>query len=231
MRIDVLTLFPGMFKGVLQESMLKIALEKKLLDIRLSNIRNFSYDRHCSVDDRPYGGGPGMLLKPEPVFRAVESIGRPQGVAPLFILFSPQGEVFRQALAQEWSKLKHLVLICGHYEGFDERIRIGLQPKEISIGDYILTGGELPAMVIIDAVARLIPGVLGAETSTENESFSTGFLEGPQYTRPAIWRGMKVPEVLSSGHHKQIDLWRQQQAQIRTQTRRPDLLIDSENNV
>ncbi len=211
-----------MFKGILESSILSIALEKGLVDIRLTDIRNFSYAIHRNVDDRPYAGGPGMLLKPEPVFRAVESI--PHDLAPQYILLTPQGEVFQQRIAYQLSQKEHLVLICGHYEGFDERIRLGLQPKEISIGDYVLTGGEIPAMVLVDSVVRLIPGVLGDKDSTEHESFSHGLLEYPQYTRPPVFRDMPVPEILYSGHHKKIEEWKQAKALERTRLRRPDLL-------
>lgn len=212
-----------MFYSVVHSSILKIAQQKNIIDIRVSNIRNFTHDRHRSVDDRPYGGGPGMLMKPEPIFRAVESIGHPSEVEPLLILLSPQGEVFNQNLAQELSQEKHLVMICGHYEGVDERVRVGLSPKEISIGDYVLTGGELPAMVVLDSVTRLIPGVLGCGESTHSESFQNNMLEYPQYTKPESWRGMRVPDILKSGHHKHICEWQTKQASLRTQKRRPDL--------
>ena len=222
MRIDILTLFPAMFYGVLKSSILNLASKKELIDVRLTDIRNFTYDKHRSVDDRPYGGGPGMLLKPEPVFRAVESIQ--SDLVPVPILLSPQGERFSQCMAAELSKESHLILICGHYEGFDERIRTGLSPREISIGDYVLTGGEIPAMVLLDTVARLIPGVLGDQTSAEQESFGAdGLLEYPQYTRPPRWRNMEVPSILSSGHHEKIRQWQEKQARERTKTRRPDL--------
>ena len=224
MRIDILTLFPAMFYGVLKSSILSLASKKKLIDVRLTDIRNFTYDKHRSVDDRPYGGGPGMLLKPEPIFRAVESIQK--DLVPAQILLSPQGEKFSQHLATELSNEAHLILICGHYEGFDERIRTGLSPREISIGDYVLTGGEIPAMVLIDTVVRLIPGVLGDQTSAEQESFGAdGLLEYPQYTRPPRWRNMEVPSILSSGHHAKIRQWQEKQAQKRTKTRRPDLSL------
>lgn len=226
MRIDILSLFPAMFRGILDSSIIAIAIEKKLVDIRLSNIRNFTYNRHSSVDDIPYGGGPGMLLKPEPIFRAVEAITPTENTPPELILMTPQGQPFQQQLAKELSHKKHLVLICGHYEGFDERVRLGLQPREISIGDYILSGGEIPAMVILDAIVRLIPGALGDENSPIQESFSTPcLLECAQYTRPPIFRGMAVPEVLTSGNHRKIREWQLESAQQRTKQRRPDLLL------
>ncbi|NUM37191.1 MAG: tRNA (guanosine(37)-N1)-methyltransferase TrmD [Candidatus Brocadiae bacterium] len=230
MRIDILSLFPAMFKGILESSILAIALEKKLVDIWLTDIRNFSYASHRNVDDRPYAGGPGMLLKPEPIFRAVESIPHNPEHPPLYILLTPQGEVFQQKTALELSQKEHLVLICGHYEGFDERIRLGLKPREISIGDYVLTGGEIPAMVLVDSIARLIPGVLGDIESTEHESFSNGLLEYPQYTRPPVFRGMEVPEILYSGHHKKIEEWKKQKALERTILRRPDLMKNAAQN-
>ena len=229
MRIDILTLFPAMFPGVLRSSILDIAISKGIVTVRITNIRNFAYDKHRSVDDRPYGGGPGMLLKPEPICRAVESIWHPPHIVPQCILFTPQGELFQQQLASNFSKCQHLILICGHYEGFDDRIRQKLQPIEISIGDYVLTGGEIPAMVFLDAVVRLIPGVVGCADSIEHESFYDGMLEYPQYTRPPEWRGLKVPEVLISGHHENIRQWKREQAYHRTQTRRPDLLAKGEH--
>lgn len=224
MRIDVLTLFPEAFRGFLDHSILQIALEKKLLEIRLSNIRNFTYDKHRQVDDRPYGGNPGMLMKAEPVFRALEAVYVEPETSPRILLFCPQGSVFAQKKAEELSRSRHLILICGHYEGFDERIRTGIDLEEISIGDYVLSGGEIPAMVVIDSVARLIPGVLGGENSLKTESFGSGLLEYPQYTRPPEWRGMRIPEVLASGHHKKIQEWQQEMAYKRTKERRPELL-------
>lgn len=226
MRIDILTLFPAMFVGILSDSILANATEKKLVDIRLTDIRNFTYNRHRSVDDCPYGGGPGMLLKPEPIFRAVESIHHEEGTEPLTILLTPQGERLHQKMALELSQQKHLILICGHYEGFDERIRLGLHPKEISLGDFVLTGGEIPAMALLDCVVRLIPGVLGDYESLKHESFSEGILEYPQYTRPVIFRDMAVPEILYSGHHKKIQEWKEAQALERTKARRPDLVTE-----
>ncbi|BBM83541.1 tRNA (guanosine(37)-N1)-methyltransferase TrmD [Candidatus Uabimicrobium amorphum] len=224
MRIDILTLFPMMFYNVINSSMMNIAQQKDIVDIRVTNIRNFTYDKHHKVDEKPYGGGPGMLMKPEPIFRAVESIWHPPDIKPLLILLSPQGEVFDQHLAKKLSEERHLIMICGHYEGVDERVRQGLSPKEISVGDYVLTGGELPAMIITDAVTRLLPGALGGKDSTHLESFQSNLLEYPQYTKPEVWRDMKVPDILKSGHHKKICEWQHQQAKLRTQKRRPDLL-------
>ncbi len=223
-RIDILTLFPAMFRGMLDSSIVRIAIEKKLADVRLSNVRNFTYDRHRSVDDTPYGGGPGMLLRPEPIFRAVEAIAWTEHTAPELLLMTPQGEPFTQHIAQQLSLKKHIAIICGHYEGFDERIRIGLKPWEISIGDYVLSGGEIPAMAIIDAIIRLLPGALGDQQSPESESFQNGLLEYAQYTKPIVWRDMPVPEVLSSGHHQKIRDWQFRSAYERTLARRPDLL-------
>jgi len=220
MKIDVLTLFPGMFSGPLDESIIKRAREAGLLDLRVHQLRDYAHDRHRTVDDRPFGGGPGMLLKPEPIFEAVETISNPN---THIILLSPGGRPFSQAIAHELAKKQELLLISGHYEGFDERVRERLAHDELSIGDYVLTNGSLPAMVIIDAVTRLLPGVLGAAESMQDESFSQGLLEYPQYTRPAEFRGMKVPEVLLSGNHAQIAEWRSEQAQLRTNERRPDL--------
>jgi len=224
MRIDILTLFPEMFQNVLGESMLKIAREKELVSFHLHNIRDFSNDKHRCVDDKPYGGGAGMVMKPEPVFNAVEAVELLDDAASTKILLTPQGETFNQGIADNLSKKTRLMIICGHYEGFDERIRSGIDALEISIGDYVLTGGEIPAMVVIDSVSRLIPGVLGGDDSLQDESFVNRMLEYPQYTRPAEFRGMKVPEVLKSGHHSKIEEWRTENAILRTQERRPDLL-------
>ena len=224
MRIDILTLFPEMFQNVLGESMLKIAREKELVSFHLHNIRDFSNDKHRCVDDKPYGGGAGMVMKPEPVFNAVEAVELLDDAAPTKILLTPQGETFNQGIADDLSKKARLMIICGHYEGFDERIRSGIDALEISIGDYVLTGGEIPAMVVIDSITRLVPGVLGGDDSLQDESFMNRMLEYPQYTRPAEFRGMKVPEVLKSGHHSKIEEWRVENAILRTQERRPDLL-------
>ncbi|MBN1261126.1 MAG: tRNA (guanosine(37)-N1)-methyltransferase TrmD [Anaerolineae bacterium] len=222
MRIDILTLFPAMFFGPLQESLLKRAQQRGLLEIYLHQLRDYAWDRHQMTDDIPYGGGEGMVMKPEPVFRAVKAIlGKDEGQV---ILLTPQGRTFDQQMAQELAPLSRVVFICGHYGGFDERIREGLQPLEMSIGDYVLTGGELAAMVIIDAVARWVPGVLGTQESAELDSHVGGLLEGPAYTRPVTYAGMTAPEVLRSGNHAAIARWRRDQALRRTWQRRPDLL-------
>jgi len=221
MKIDVLTLFPAMFAGPLDESIIKRAREAGRLDLTIHNLRDYAHDRHKTVDDRPFGGGPGMLLKPEPIFEAVESLAR---AGTRVILLSPAGRPFGQAIARELAGLEHLLLVSGHYEGFDERVRQKLAQDELSIGDYVLTNGALPVMVIIDAVTRLLPGVLGDAESAQEDSFSRGLLEYPQYTRPADFRGMTVPEVLLSGNHAEIARWRAEQARLRTAERRPDLL-------
>lgn len=221
MRIDVLTLFPAMFAGPLDESIIKRARKAGILSLAIHNLRDYAHDRHKTVDDRPFGGGPGMLLKPEPIFEAVEALARPE---TRVVLLSPAGRVFNQAIARELARCDDLLLISGHYEGFDERVRQELADDELSIGDFVLTNGALPAMVIIDAVTRLLPGVLGDEASAAEESFSQGLLEYPQYTRPAEFRGLKVPEVLLSGNHAAIAKWRAEQARLRTAQRRPDLL-------
>jgi len=221
MKIDVLTLFPAMFAGPLDESIIRRARENGLLDVRIHNLRDYAHDRHKTVDDRPFGGGPGMLLKPEPIFEAVEALKRER---TRVILLCPAGRPFTQAIARELALLDDLLLVTGHYEGFDERIRARLADDELSIGDYVLTNGALPAMVIVDAVARLLPGVLGDDESSKDESFSQGLLEYPQYTRPSEFRDMKVPEVLLSGNHAEIARWRSEHARLRTQERRPDLL-------
>jgi tRNA (guanine37-N1)-methyltransferase len=221
MKIDVLTLFPAMFAGPLDESIVKRAREAKLLDLKIHNLRDWTHDRHKTVDDKPFGGGPGMLLKVEPLFEAIESLSREKEKV---ILLSPSGRKFTQQIARELSQEKDLLLVCGSYEGFDERVREALADDELSIGDYVLTNGALPAMVVIDAVARLLPGVLGADESSHDESFSAGLLEYPQYTRPAEFHGMKVPEVLLSGNHAKIEKWRREQAKLRTEKQRPDLL-------
>jgi len=221
MKIDVLTLFPAMFAGPLDESIIRRARDSGLLDVRIHNLRDYAHDRHKTVDDRPFGGGPGMLLKPEPIFEAVEALRREK---TRVILLCPSGRPFNQAVARELARLEDLLLVTGHYEGFDERIREQLADDELSIGDYVLTNGALPAMVIVDAVTRLLPGVLGDDESSKDESFSRGLLEYPQYTRPAEFRGMKVPDVLLSGNHAEIARWRAENARLRTQERRPDLL-------
>ena len=221
MKIDVLTLFPAMFAGPLDESIVKRARDTGLLDLKIHNLRDWAHDRHKTVDDRPFGGGPGMLLKPEPLFEAIESLKREK---TRVILLSPAGRKFNQAIASELAQQEDLLLVTGHYEGFDERVREGLADDELSIGDYVLTNGALPAMVVIDAVTRLLPGALGDDESSHDESFSHGLLEYPQYTRPAEFRGLKVPDILVSGNHAEIDKWRREQARQRTQAQRPDLL-------
>lgn len=223
MRIDVVTLFPAMFKGVLGESILKIAQDKGALEIRLVDLRDHTTDKHRKVDAPPYGGGPGMVIMADPVFRAVEKLRESGAAESKLVLLTPAGRTFDQRLARELAKEPGLVLLCGHYEGFDERVIEGLKPLEISIGDYVLTGGELPAMVLIDAVARLLPGVVGCAESLSEESFSEGGLEYPHYTKPREYRGMAVPDVLVSGHHANIAGWRKKRSEERTQARRPDL--------
>lgn len=223
MRFDIFTLFPEMFAGVFDESILKRARQARLVEIFLHDIRDFTTDKHHVTDDYAYAGGGGMVMKPEPIFTAVETIlGAPPRVP--VILLTPQGRVFNQAIARELAQHSHIALICGHYEGVDERVREHLATDEISIGDYVLTGGEIAAMVIVDAVARLIPGVLGHPSAASNDSHASGLLEGPQYTRPAEFRGWKVPEILLSGNHAAVAKWRRQQALRRTFERRPDLL-------
>jgi len=224
MRIDILTLFPNMFTGVINESILKKAMELGKVQYHITNFRDFSTDKHQAVDDYPYGGGAGMVLKPEPIFHAVEHIKSETNSSPRVILLCPQGERYTQKKAEQLAKEEHLLFICGHYEGYDERIRENLVTDEISIGDFVLTGGELAAMVVIDSIVRLLPGVLGNEDSPVLDSFSTGLLEHPHYTRPAEFRGMRVPDVLLSGNHKLIDEWRRKQSLKRTLERRPDLL-------
>lgn len=225
MRIDILTLFPEMFSGVLGHSILHRAAEKEAVSYHVTNFREFADNKHNTVDDYPYGGGAGMVLKPQPIFDAVASLTeQANGEKSRIILLCPQGERYTQKKAEELAMEKHLIFICGHYEGYDERIRTHLVTDEISIGDYVLTGGELGAMVVIDSVVRLLPEVLGKEESHQQDSFSTGLLEHPHYTRPADFRGMKVPETLMSGNHKLIEEWRTKESLRRTLLRRPDLL-------
>lgn len=229
MKIDVLTLFPEMFAGVLGHSILKKAAEKQAVQYNVINFREFSDNKHQTVDDYPYGGGAGMVLKPQPIFDAVDSLNNKNDQQKSrVILLCPQGERLNQKKAEELAQEKHLIFICGHYEGYDERIREHLVTDEISIGDYVLTGGELGAMVIIDSVVRLLPEVLGNEESHQKDSFSTGLLEHPHYTRPADFRGMKVPDVIISGNHKNIEEWRSKESLRRTFIRRPDLLQEIE---
>ncbi|RDW19466.1 tRNA (guanosine(37)-N1)-methyltransferase TrmD [Oceanobacillus arenosus] len=224
MHIDILTLFPEMFSGVFDASILNKANEKGKYSYSLVNFREYSDNKHAKVDDYPYGGGAGMVLQPQPVFDAVEAVTSKKATKPRIILMCPQGEPYSQKKAEELAKEEHLVIICGHYEGYDERIREHLVTDEISIGDYVLTGGELGAMVVVDSVVRLLPDVLGNDQSAPMDSFSTGLLEHPHYTRPADFRGMKVPEVLLSGDHAKIDAWRSRQSLKRTYERRKDLL-------
>lgn len=222
MRIDVLTLFPGMFAGPMTESILKRAQEAGHLELGIHDMRAFATDKHHMADDRPFGGGAGMVIKPDLVFSAVEAL--PRTPATRVLMMCPQGKRFEQEDANALAREEHLVFLCGHYEGFDERVREHLVTDEFSIGDYVLTNGELPAMVIIDALARLIPGVVGKEESTREDSFYTGLLDYPHYTRPVEFRGWEVPEILRSGNHGAIQRWRRNQALLRTFERRPDLL-------
>lgn len=228
MRIDVLTLFPEMFTGVFNSSILGKAQTKGLVQLEAINFRQYANNKHNTVDDYPYGGGGGMVLKAEPVFTAIEELQATLEEQPRIILMCPQGERYSQKKAEELSGSKHLIFICGHYEGYDERIRQHLVTDEISVGDYVLTGGELPAMTVIDSVVRLLPGVLGNETSAVTDSYSTGLLEYPHYTRPAQFRDWKVPDELLSGHHAKIEQWRREQSLLRTLQRRPDLLETAE---
>ena len=222
MKIEVLTLFPGMFSAVMSESMMWKARDRGLLDFHAHDIRDYTEDKHRKVDDTPYGGGGGMILKADVLLRAIEAV-KPSAETPV-ILMSPQGRLLTHEVAAELSQQEHLILVCGHYEGVDERVRELAISDEISIGDYVLTGGELAAMVLIDAVVRQIPGVLGAEGAQQRDSHADGLLEGPHYTRPPEFRGLGVPEVLTSGHHAEVDRWRRRQALKRTWQRRPDLL-------
>lgn len=225
MLIDIITIFPGMFEPILNESIIKRAREKGKVKINVRDLRDYTSDKHRKVDDRPFGGGAGMVMTPEPIFKAVESIKRKSKKKNAkVVLLCPQGKKLTQQTAKKLSKYKQLIFICGHYEGIDERVRRHLVDEEVSIGDYILTGGELPAMVLLDAVVRLIPGVLGDKNSLHFESFEDNLLEYPQYTRPADFRGFKVPSILLSGDHNKIKIWRQQQAVKRTREKRPDLL-------
>jgi tRNA (guanine37-N1)-methyltransferase len=223
LRIDILTLFPEMFTPILGTSIPKRASDKGLVEYRLTNIRDYATDGHKSVDDRPFGGGPGMVMMPEIIVPAVESVEKQDPRPATRILLSPQGRVFNQDLAQELSTHPRLLLLAGHYEGFDERIVDHLRPMELSVGDYVLSGGELPALTVIDAIVRLLPGALGADTGAHDETFADGLIEYPQYTRPRDYRGMQVPDILLSGNHAAIAKWRQQQREIRTKERRPDL--------
>lgn len=225
MRIDILCLFPEMFTSPLNESIVKRAREQGLVDIMIHNIRDYTHDKHHTVDDYPYGGGPGMVLKPEPIFEAAGAVKQQLGVSEMPIIsLTPQGRLFSQSVAQELSRHPYLMLICGHYEGLDERVYEHLTTDEISIGDYVLSAGELAALVVVDAVVRLIPGVLGSQDSAVSDSHSNGFLEYPQYTRPDVYQDWQVPSVLLSGNHGEIAEWRRRQSILRTAIRRPDLL-------
>lgn len=228
MNIDVLTLFPEMFEGVFGHSILKKAAENEAVTYNVVNFREYADNKHKTVDDYPYGGGAGMVLKPQPIFDAVEDLRSKSGASPRVILLCPQGERYTQRKAEELAEADHLIFVCGHYEGYDERIREHVVTDEISIGDFVLTGGELGAMVVIDSVVRLLPGVLGNQESHMKDSFSTGFLEHPHYTRPADFRGIKVPDVLMSGNHRLVEEWRAKESLRRTYLRRPDLLEDAE---
>ena len=235
MQFEVFTLLPEVFPPYLESSILRRAIERGLLDVRVHNIRTYAHDKHHTTDDTPYGGGGGMVMKPEPIFEAVESVmgsaAQPSKATPdPVILLSPQGRVFTQRMAEELSHHERIALICGRYEGVDERVREHLVTDEISVGDYVLTGGELPALTVIDAIARLIPGVLGDPTGAKDDSHSMGLLEYPHYTKPAEFRGWKVPEILQSGDHAKIDAWRREQALLRTLRNRPDMLDHAELN-
>lgn len=221
MRVDIITLFPEICRASLGESMMGRAQEMGVLDLQIHNLRNWTTDRHHVVDDAPFGGGPGMVMKPEPIFAAVESLRGPESKV---VLMTPQGQRFAQPLAREFSVQEHIIIVCGHYEGIDHRIIEHLIDAEISIGDYVLTNGAIAAVVFVDAIVRLRPGVLGGEQSAVDDSFSGGMLEGPHYTRPAEFRGWKVPDVLLSGHHAEIAAWRRREAERRTRENRPDLL-------
>lgn len=227
MRFDVCTLFPEMFESYLGQSLLKKAIDKGLVNVKLWDFRSFTTDKHNKVDDRPFGGGPGMLIRCQPVFDCVEAVRKDDPTPGTLILLSPQGRRLTQRVVEELAAKERLILLCGRYEGFDERVRIGLEPMEISAGDFIANGGEVPAMLVIDTAIRLIPGVLGDETSSKYESFAeSGLLEYPQYTRPREYRGMTVPEVLISGDHAEVDRWRREESLTRTRELRRDLLSE-----
>ncbi|MDR3306106.1 MAG: tRNA (guanosine(37)-N1)-methyltransferase TrmD [Endomicrobium sp.] len=231
MRIDILTIFPAMLQGALTESLIGKALQNKILDINLVNIRSFSKDKHKKVDDKPFGGGAGMVMKPEPLYDAIKGVGvkkknryyKKPYAKPCVIYMSPQGKPLNNEIVKSLARFKHLVIVCGHYEGIDERV-MNYVDEEISIGDYVLTGGEIPAMVLIDSVARMLPGVVKEESSVTNDSFYNGLLDYPHYTRPAVFKGHKVPDILLSGEHRKIEEWRRKEAYKRTKERRPDLL-------
>jgi tRNA (guanine37-N1)-methyltransferase len=224
MKFDIVTIFPRMVHAALAEGVISRGIERGVLDVRVHDLREHTTDRHRSVDDVPYGGGPGMVMKPEPLVAAVEAIGRDRGAPDAVIVLSPQGRSFTQAEAKRLAGLGHVVLLCGRYEGMDERVRDLVATEELSVGDYVLSGGELPALIVVDAVSRLVPGVVGDEQSVEADSFSRGLLDYPHYTRPAEFAGLKVPDVLLSGHHAQVRRWRKKTALARTLDRRPELL-------
>ena len=228
MRFDVLTLFPEMFEAVLGNSIIGRAREKGLLELKFIDIRDYTKNKHRKVDEYPYSGGGGMLMTPQPVYDAYMSVAKDLDYKPLTIYMSPQGKVFSQSVAQDLSKYKHIILLCGHYEGIDQRVLDEIVDMEISIGDFVMTGGEIPAMTVIDTVARLIPGVLASETSYEHESHFNGLLEYPQYTRPLEFMGRKVPDILLSGHHAKVEQWKREQSLINTYNKRPDMLKKAE---
>ena len=226
LKIDIVTIFPRMFDSPLAEGIVARAISSGLIDVQVRDLRDFTTDRHRVVDDMPFGGGPGMVLKPEPLFRAVDTIREERGNPSAIVLTSPDGKRFSHEEANRLSRLHHVVILCGRYEGVDERVRLGLATEEISIGDYVVSGGELPALVIVDAVARFVPGVVGDDDSVARDTFARGLLDFAQYTRPAEFRGMRVPPVLLSGHHAEIERWRRREALTRTLDRRPDLVAD-----
>lgn len=228
MIVDIITIFPQMVEPALAEGVVGRARAKGLVDVRARDLRTYTSDRHRVVDDVSFGGGPGMVMKPEPLFRAVEEIAAERGAPSAVILTTPQGRRFSHAEAERFSRMERLIIVCGRYEGVDERVAETLITDEISIGDYVLTGGELPALVVVDAVVRLVPGVVGDDQSVANDSFADGWLDYPHYTRPAEFRGMKVPDVLLSGHHAEIAKWRREQQRRRTEERRPDLIRGQE---
>ena len=223
MRFDIITIFPELFRGVFEFGIIRRAVEAGLIEINLHDLRDYTFDRHHQVDDRPFGGGAGMVMKPEPLFRAIEAVTHPSDGATV-VMLSPQGRLLTQRVAAELAERKQVVLICGRYEGVDERVIEQLADDELSIGDYVLSGGEIPAMVLVDAVTRLIPGALGCNESAERDSFADGLLDYPHYTRPVEYRGLKAPDVLVSGHHGEIEKWRRRKAMEKTLKRRPDLL-------
>jgi tRNA (guanine37-N1)-methyltransferase len=221
MRIDILTLFPEMFAGPFDASIVRRAIDRGIVDVTVRNLRDWTHDRHHTADDAPFGGGPGMVLKPAPIFEAVEAIGSPGAE---IVLLTPNGELLNQAIVQQLANVDQLILICGHYEGVDERVAEHLATRLVSIGDYVLSGGEIPAMVVADAVVRLLPGALGCADSTREEAHADGLLEYPQYTRPAVYRGHAVPEIVRSGNHQELARWKRREALRRTSERRPDLV-------